>query len=161
LALISVVGTGLVLSLDVEPCGPRDSEYAAGQRLLRRTLRQLGLRFADDVEADAEYARAGFLHLAGDMGLRVVARLKANLPELFQAVQRHFRTQPPTKVFNEGSDHVEVCDADNFDPWDTLRWERLYRLRYLHRGLHRPRQAVALVRLLWLGLSSPRALDSS
>jgi hypothetical protein len=42
LALISVVGTGLVLPLDVERYGPRDSEYAAGQRLLWRTLRQVG-----------------------------------------------------------------------------------------------------------------------
>jgi hypothetical protein len=245
LALISVVGTGLILPLDVEPYGPRDSEYTAGQRLLRRTVRQVGPRFADYVVADAEYARAGFLHLAGDLGLRVVARLKANLPELFAAAQRRFRRQVPTAVFREGGDHVEVWDADDFDPWETLRWEtvrvffyrqrkpdgkvvqaywltdfpsrqvssrtlfrlakarweienegfndaknryglehichheahsllitwllvalaltieRLYRLRYLHRGLHHPREAVALVRLLWLSLSSPRAIDSS
>ncbi|HTG60342.1 MAG TPA: hypothetical protein VMG63_13175, partial [Terriglobia bacterium] len=43
----------------------------------------------------------------------------------------------------------------------ALTIERLYRLRYLHRGSHHPREAVELVRLLWLGLSSPRALDSS
>jgi hypothetical protein len=43
----------------------------------------------------------------------------------------------------------------------ALTIERLYRLRYLHRGSHHPRAAVELVRLLWLGLSSPRALDSS
>ncbi len=36
LVLISVVGTGLCLPFDVEPYGPGDSEYAAGQRLLRR-----------------------------------------------------------------------------------------------------------------------------
>ena len=66
LVLISVVGTGLTLPLDLEPYGPRDSEYAAGQRLLRRTVRQVGPRFADYVVADAGYARAGFLHLAGD-----------------------------------------------------------------------------------------------
>jgi hypothetical protein len=42
LVLISVVGTGLSLPLDVEPYGPGDSEYAAGQRLLRRGDRQCG-----------------------------------------------------------------------------------------------------------------------
>jgi len=245
LALISVVGTGLILPLDVEAYGPRDSEYAAGQRLLQRTVRQVGPRFADYVVVDAEYARAGFLHLARGLGLRVVARLKANLPELFTAAERRFRRQTPTAVFAEGDDHIEVWEADDFDPWETLSWEtvrvlfyrqckpdgrvvqaywltdfpsrqvssrtlfrlakarweienqgfndaknryglehlchheahsllitcllvalaltieRLYRLRYLHRGSHHPRQAVELVRLLWLSLSAPRALDSS
>jgi len=177
--------------------------------------------------------------------LRVVVRLKANLPELFAAAQRRFRRQAPSAVFRQGGDHVEVWDADDFDPWETLRWktvrvffyrqrqpdgqvvqaywltdfssrqvssrtlfrlaqarweienqgfndaknryglehichheahsllitwllvalaltiERLYRLPYLHRGSHRPREAVELVRLLWLSLSSPHALDSS
>ena len=245
LALISVVGTGLTLPLDVEPYAPKDSEYAAGQRLLRRVVRRVGSRFADYVVVDAEYARAGFLHLAGDLGLRVVARLKGNLPELFRAAERRFRTQPPTTVFHQGSQRIEIWDADDFDPWETLRWEtvrvlryrqsqpngavveaywltdfpsrqlssrtlfhlaksrweienqgfndaknryglehlchhhagsllitwllvaltltveRLYRLRYLHRGAHRPPAAIDLVRLLWLSLSSPFALDSS
>ena len=44
--MISVVGTGLSLPLDVEPYGPCDSEYAAGQRLLRRAVGNLGPRFA-------------------------------------------------------------------------------------------------------------------
>ena len=245
LALISVVGTGLTLPLDVEPYGAKDSEYAAGQRLLRRVVRRLGPRFADYVVVDAEYARAGFLHLAGDWGLRVVARLKGNLPELFRAAERRFRTQPPTTVLHQGSERIEIWDADDFDPWETLRWEtvrvlryrqsrpngagveaywltdfpsrqlssrtlfrlaksrweienqgfndaknryglehlchhdagsllitwllvaltltveRLYRLRYLHRGAHHPRTAIELVRLLRLTLSSPLALDSS
>ena len=39
LAMISVVGTGLSLPFDVEPYGPGDSEYSAGQRLLRRAVR--------------------------------------------------------------------------------------------------------------------------
>ena len=245
LALISVVGTGLTLPLDVEPYGPGDSEYAAGQRLLRRAVRRVGRRFADYVVVDAAYARAGFLHLAGDLGLRVVARLKGNLPELFQAAQQRFCAQPPTAVFRQGSQRIEVWDADDFDPWETLRWEtvrvlryrqyqpngqvveaywltdfprrqlssrtlfhlaksrweienqgfndaknryglehlchheahsllitwllvalaltieRLYRLRYLHRGSHRPHPAIDLVRLLRLTLSSPFALDTS
>jgi len=38
LVMLSVVGTGLSLPIDVEPYGKGDSEYAAGQRLLRRTI---------------------------------------------------------------------------------------------------------------------------
>jgi hypothetical protein len=46
-AMISGVGTGLTLPLDVEPYGPGDSEYNAGRRLLRRAVSNLGRRFAD------------------------------------------------------------------------------------------------------------------
>lgn len=245
LVLISVVGTGLTLPLDVEPYGAQDSEVAAGQRLLRRAVRQVGVRFADYVVVDAEYVGAAFLHAAGDLGLRVVARLKANLPELSEAAQRRFGRQPPSLTFRQGQDRVEVWDADDFDPWQALRWttvrvlryrqhkasgevveaywltdfpsrrlssrtlfqlaksrweienqgfndaknrhglehichhhpnsllltwllialalniERLYRLRYLHRGSHPVCTAIALLRLLRLSLSSPTALDSS
>ncbi len=245
LTLVSVVGTGLTLHLDVEPYGPGDSEYAAGQRLLRRAVDALGPRFADYVVVDGEFATAPFLHAVGDLHLRVVARLKGNLPELFQAAQKRFAAQPPTHCFWEGHDRVEVWDADDFDPWDTLRWqtvrvlryrqykpdgtvyeafwltdfptrrlssrslfrlaksrweienqgfndaknryglehichhhanslllvwlitclaltvERLYRLRYLHRGTHPLRSAIELLRLLRLSLASPANLDTS
>ncbi len=245
LVLISVVGTGLTLPFDVEPYGPGQSEYTAGQRLLERAVGQVGTRFADYVVVDGEYATAPFLHGAGRLGLRVVARLKANLPELFQTAQQRFRAQPPTAVFHQGRDRVEVWDADDFDPWETLEWktvrvlyyrqykprgevveaywltdfssrqlssrtlfhlakarweienqgfndaknryglehlchhqansllltwlllalaltiERLYRLRYLHRGTHRLYTAIELVRLLWLSLSAPSPDDSS
>src|SRR5260370_14669462 len=40
--LISVVGVGLTLPVDVERYGPGDSEYAAAQRLLRRAVEHLG-----------------------------------------------------------------------------------------------------------------------
>ena len=58
LATISVVGAGLVLPFDGEPYGAGDSEYAAGQRLLARALRQLGPRFANYLVVDSEYATA-------------------------------------------------------------------------------------------------------
>ncbi len=245
LALISVVGTGLSLPFDVEPYGPGDSEYAAGQRLLRRAVAHIGVRFADYVVVDGEFATAPFLHAVGDLGLSVVARLKANLPELFAAAGQRFRSQPPRERFTEGRDHVELWDAEDFDPWETLRWEtvrvlfyrqhkpngevieafwltdfsaqqvgsrslyrmaksrweienqgfneaknghglehicrhqadsllivwlllvlamtieRLYRLRYLHRGTHSVRTSMELVRLLWLSLSAAPVADTS
>ncbi len=36
--LISVVGAGLALPFDIEPYGPGDCEYVAGQRLLQRAI---------------------------------------------------------------------------------------------------------------------------
>ncbi len=243
--MISVVGTGLSLPLDVEPYGPGDSEYAAGQRLWQRAIGGLGKRFAQYVVVDGEFATAPFLHAAGDLGLRVVARLKENLPELFTGAQQRFRSRPPTTVLRHGNDRVEIWDADDFDPWEALRWptvrvlfyrqhkpdgtvveaywltdfpsskvgagslfrmaksrweienegfneaksrhglepvcrhhanslvivwliallaitiERLYRLRYLHRGAHAIRTAAQLLLALWLSLSRPCAPDTS
>ena len=130
LVMLSVVGTGLMLPLDVEPYGPGDSEYSAARRLLRRTVENTGRRFADYVVADGEFARAPFLHDANDLGLSVVVRLKNNLPELFAAAQKRFRGQPPHQVFSHGQDRVEIWDADDFDPWETLRWETVRVIRY-------------------------------
>jgi len=128
--MISVVGTGLTLPLDVEPYGPGDSEYNAARRLLRRTVQNTGRRFADYVVADGEFARAPFLHEVGDGGLYVVVRLKGNLPELFAAAQKRFAHQAPHQVFRHGNDRVEIWDADDFDPWTTLRWETVRVIRY-------------------------------
>ncbi len=129
LVMISVVGTGLTLPFDVEPYGPGESEYNAGRRLLRRAVANLGRRFADYVVADGEFAKAPFLHDAGKLGLRVVVRLKNNLPELSAAAERRFSRQPPHQVFRHGQDRVEIWDADDFDPWDTLRWETVRVIR--------------------------------
>jgi hypothetical protein len=245
LVLLSVVGVGLTLPVDVEPYGPGDSEYAAGRRLLRRAVPALGARFADYVVVDGGFATAPFLHTVGELGLRVVARLKGNLPELAAAVQARFARRPPTATFRVGRDRVEVWDADDFDPWESLRWptvrvlryrqhqpdgtvvaadwltdfpirqvsarslyplaksrwevenqgfndgktryglehirhhhvtsllicwllvalgmtvERLYRLRYLHRGSHPSPTAIALVRLFRLSLGAPLPANSS
>jgi hypothetical protein len=128
--LISVVGVGLTLPIDVEPYGPGDSEYAAAQRLLRRAVGNLGARFADYVVGDGEYATAPFLHTSGAVALPVVARLKENLPLLTAAVRARFDDQPPQAVFQEGDDRVEVWDYDHFDPWETLHWSEVRVLRY-------------------------------
>jgi hypothetical protein len=128
--LISVVGAGLTLPIDVEPYGPGDSEYAAAQRLLRRAAEHLGPRFADYVVGDGEYATAPFLHTTEDVGLPVVARLKENLPLLAAAVRARFDGQPPQAIFQEGDDQVEVWDADDFASWETLRWPTVRVLRY-------------------------------
>lgn len=245
LAAISVVGTGLSLPFDAEPYGPGDSEYAAGQRLLARAMKALGPRFADYLVVDGGFATAPFLHAADRAGIRVAARLKDNLPELSQSVQRRFASLPPTHTYRDGKDRVEIWDADDFAPWETLRWdrvrviryrqhkpngklvqaewltnfpvrqlgslslyrvaksrweienqgfndaknryglehichheqnsmlliwlitflavmlERLYRIRYLHRGSHPRHSADQLCRLLWLGLSRPGGINSS
>jgi hypothetical protein len=128
--MISVVGTGLSLPFDAEPYAPGDSEYGASQRLLRRTVVALGPRFADYVVADGEYATAPFLHTVGDLGLKAVARLKANLPQLFSAAQGRFSVLPPSGTFEANGDRVEYWDYDDFDPWETLRWSSVRVLRY-------------------------------
>lgn len=245
LVLAAVVGGDLILPVDVEPYGRRDSEYAAGKRLLRRVRANLGARFIDYVVVDGEFATAPFLHVAGKAGWPVVARLKENLPELSKAAERRFRSRPPDLEFRDGTHRVQIWDADDFDPWESLEWEtvrviryrqhkpngdvveaywltnfssqqisrrclyamaksrwkienegfndaknryglkhirhhhrrslllvwlltclaltleRLYRLRYLHRGWHSVRTAINLLRLLVLGLSIPVVPDSS
>jgi len=80
--------------------------------------------------ADGEFARAPFLHDANDLGLYVIVRLKNNLPELFAAAQKRFAHQAPHQVFRQGKDRVEIWDAADFDPWQTLRWETVRVIRY-------------------------------
>jgi len=131
LSLVSLVGDGaLSLPFDLEPYGPGDSEYAASQRLLERAVTALGPRFVDYVVADGEYATAPFLHRVQELGLWVIARLKANLPLLQQAVEARFRDQPPTLTFEHHGQRIDLWDADDFDPWDSLRWRSVRVLRY-------------------------------
>jgi hypothetical protein len=120
----------LTLPIDVEPYRPGDSEYAAAQRLLRRAVEHLGPRFADYVVGDGAYATAPFLHTTEEVKLPVVARLKENLPLLAAAVRARFDGQPPHNVFQEDDDRVEVWDADDFAPWETLDWPTVRALRY-------------------------------
>ena len=59
-----------------------------------------------------------------------MARLKGNLPELSEAAQRRFASQPPDHKFRDGSDWVEIWDDDDFDPWESLRWATVRVMRY-------------------------------
>jgi hypothetical protein len=154
-AAISVVGTGLSLPFDAEPYGPGDSEYAAGQRLLARAMQALGPRFADYLVVDGGYATAPFLHAAERAGIPVVARLKDNLPELSQSVERRFASQPPTRTYRDGKDRVEIWDADDFAPWETLRWDRVRVIRYRQ---HKPDGTVIYAE--WLTNLSVRQVGS-
>jgi len=153
LVLAAVVGGVLTLPVDVEPYGPGDSEYAAGQRLLGRLRANLGVRFIDDV-VDGEFATAPFLHAAGDVGWPVVARLKDNLPELFQAAQRRFGSQPPHLRFRDGDSKVEVWEAEDFDPWEALHWETVRVIRYRQ---HHP--GGEIVEAYWLTNLSSRQVS--
>lgn len=129
-AMVSIVGTGISLPVDVEPWGPGDCEYEASQRLVRRAVEALGRRFADYVAGDGLYATAPFLNTATALGLYVVARLKDNLPHLYEAAQLYFRSRSPSHTFMHGADRVELWDADGFAPWEDLCWERVRVLRY-------------------------------
>ena len=128
--MASIVGTGLSLPIDIEPYGPGGSEYAAGQRILRRAVDNLGRRFAQYVVVDGGLATSPFLHTADELGLRVIARLKANLPELFHAAEARFQNRVPHRIFHNGADRIEIWDADDFDPWDALRWKTVRVIRY-------------------------------
>jgi hypothetical protein len=103
---------------------------------LARAVSQLGTRFADYLVVDGAYATAPFLHAAGRASLRVVARLKSNLPELSRAVEKRFGSRPPTRVYHEQKQRIEIWDADDFDPWETLQWPtvRVIRYRQVRRG---------------------------
>ena len=131
LSLLSLVGGDLVFPVDVEPYGPGDSELAASLRLLHRAVPALGRRFAQYLVVDGLYARAPFLHAVGALGLRAVVRLKDNVPTLFADAQARFASRSPTRTFDDGRDHIEVWDADDFDPWEGLPWATVRVLRYV------------------------------
>lgn len=144
-AMVSVVGAGLSLPVDVEPWGAGDCESEASQRMLCRVVEALGRRFADYVIGDGLYATAPFLNTATELGLYAVARLKGNLPHLYEAAQLDFASRSPLQTFLYGKDRVEVWDAEGFAPWEELRWERVRVMRYRQ---HKPDGTV--VEAYWL-----------
>lgn len=113
--------------------------------MLRRAVKHLGARFADYVVGDGECATAPFLHTTDEVALPVVARLKQNLPLLAAAVRARFDGQPTQAVYREGDHRVELWDADDFTPWETLDWPTVRVLRYRQ---HKPDGTV--VQAEWL-----------
>ena len=85
------------------------------------------------------------LHTAGDLGLPVVARLEENLPLLAAAVRARFDGQPPTTVYRVDGERVEVWDADDFAPWETLDWPAVRVLRY-----HQHKRDGTVIQAEWL-----------
>ncbi len=71
----------------------------------------------------------------GDLGLPVIVRLKDNLPELLAAARKRFHGQAPQQAFRQGEDRIEIWDADDFDPWEALRWETV---RVIFYRQHKP-----------------------
>lgn len=131
--LATIVGTGdtgLSLPIDVEPYPPKDSELYAGIRLISRVVKNLGVRFADYITADAKFACAPFLNPLCALGLHAVVRLKANLPELSAQVRARFDGTPPSAVHVINGERVEIWDADDFDPWEGLQWQTVRVIRY-------------------------------
>lgn len=129
-SLACVTAAGLVLPADVQPYPPGGGELAASRTMLRRLVGSLGPRFSQYVVWDSLYANAPALHEANDLGLYVAAPLKDNLPLLYAQAQARFQAHSPSLTFIEGRDRVELWDADDFDPWDNLRWESVRVLRY-------------------------------
>jgi hypothetical protein len=132
-SMISVVGAGLSLPFDVEPYLASENELEASKRLLPRAVGGLGEQFAHYVAADGLYANAPFCHLAADLGLRVVVRLKENHPELLREARLRFEATPAALSFEDRGDHVEVWDAEGFPPWENLRWKAVRIFRYRQR----------------------------
>lgn len=81
------------------------------------------------------------------------------------------RWQIENRFFNEGKNlyglehiphhHAHALLVDTLLTCLALCLERLYRLRYLHRGRHRPYRPAELCRLFWLALGAPPPLDTS
>lgn len=81
------------------------------------------------------YAAAPFLNAVRQLGLRAIGRLKTNLPELYAAAQARFSGSPPSFVFEEAGERVELWDADDVDAWEGLDWATVRVLRYRqHKG---------------------------
>lgn len=118
--------------------------------MLRRAVANLGRRFADYVVVDSGFAPAPFLHAASELGLKMVARLKENLPELWAAAQRRFAGRPPRDCFREGQDWSDLWNAWDFDPGERLQWPTVRVLRYRQ---HKPNGE--LIEGWWLTNFSP------
>ena len=129
-SLLAAVDGELVLPADVEPDGPRHSEQGASPRLLNRSVAALGRRFPQYVGADSG-SNAPTLHAVGDWGLHAVVRLEANLLTLYASAGACARSEGTALALTveERGARVELCDADDFEPREDLRWPPVRVLR--------------------------------
>ena len=134
LTMIAAVGTALTLPLDVEPYAQGDAELTAGIRLLERTVRALGPRFADYVVGDAKYGAASFLNSVTALSLHAIVCLKDNLPDLHGRAVARFHARPPDRTIVHNGIEVEVWDDATFQPWQGLAWPFVRVLRYRYRS---------------------------
>ncbi|MGA2329952.1 MAG: transposase [Bryobacteraceae bacterium] len=126
----------------------------AGAQL--KTFSDLHPAILEKTGADIEAAQGKqFLHTADAMGLNVIARLKDNLPELLAAAEKRFRSPRPWLSFWDGEERVEIWDAGDFDPWETLRWGTVRVIRYRQ---HKPNGQV--IEAYWLTNFSSRRVGS-
>jgi hypothetical protein len=149
-----VIAGDLALPLDLEFYGPGEGELTAGKRLLERVFRSSRIRF-DYLVVDGLYSGSPFLHLSQRLGIPIVVRLKENLPELLGLAQARFREQPPTAVYTEKGERIEIWDADDFEPWQGLEWPDVRVIRYRQ---HRPNGEVC--EAYWLTNFPHRKLGS-
>lgn len=130
LVMITVVGTGVTLPLDMEPYPQGEGELTAGIRLVQRVAPALGPRFADYIVADAKYGAASFLNAVTELGLRAVVRLKDNLPDLHSRAVARFNSRPADRRILHDGVEVELWDDATFKPWEGLSWSTVRVLRY-------------------------------
>lgn len=81
------------------------------------------------------------------------------------------RWEVENQGFNDGKNRYGMEHIRHHEPHSlAVNWvlivlalvmERLYRLRYLHRGAHGVRSAMELKSFLWINLAPPDRLDSS
>jgi hypothetical protein len=153
--MIAVVGTGVTLPVDVEPCPQGEGELTAGIRLLQRAASALGPRFADYVVGDAKYGAASFLNAVTDLRLHAVVRLKDNLPDLHGRAVARFNSRPPDRhIQHEGVD-VEIWDDETFQPWEGLSWPSVRVLRYRYTS-----RKGEVVDAYWLTDYAPQSIGS-
>lgn len=60
-------------------------------------------------------------------------------------MEKRFGSQPPTHLYRDGRDLLEIWDADDFDPWETLHWDIVRVMRYRQ---HKPNGAA--IQAEWL-----------
>ncbi len=116
----SLVGFGFRFVVDLEGVQPGENEVGAGERLLRGMVGELGRHFFQIVTVDALYAVPSFVQLVRELGLELVAPLKANQPDLLEQAQRRLQGPPDTVREGPGSKPQPIWEEDRIW-WDSGR----------------------------------------